>query len=170
MFPSANIVTNLIYTVLVQFLAQSKVLTDEAHQRMLTIGEPPTVVEQPHDEQHDQQEEGRGHCADDDKCHVRHFAKFLAKLVGKIERPSPLLEMFVTILEKLLFLRYFAVLRSAISVTRQKLSSLRLCSRCSPKLRGCHGIVGGKETGKSGAIGKSALFDDESYRIVGLLQ
>ena len=134
MFPSANIVTNLIYTVLVQFLAQSKVLTDEAHQRMLTIGEPPTVVEQPHDEQHDQQEEGRGHCADDDKCHVRHFLQCLnsgTKVVGKTERPSPLLEIFSTNLEKLLSVRDFAVLRTAISVTtRQKLSFLPLLSYC----------------------------------------
>ena len=59
---------------------------------------------------------------------------FFAKVVGKTERPSPLLEMFSTNLEKLLFMRYFAVLRSAISVTtRQKLSSLCFCSRCSPK-------------------------------------
>ena len=36
--------------------------------------------------------------------------KFFAKVVGKTERPSPLLEMFSTNLEKLLFMRYFAVL------------------------------------------------------------
>lgn len=37
--------------------------------------------------------------------------KFFAKVVGKTERPSPLLEMFSTNLEKLLFMRYFAVFR-----------------------------------------------------------
>ena len=31
------------------------------------------------------------------------------KVVGKTERPSPLLEMFSTNIEKLLFMRYFAV-------------------------------------------------------------
>lgn len=36
---------------------------------------------------------------------VDEFVKSSAKLVGKTERPSPLLEMFVTILEKLLFVR-----------------------------------------------------------------
>ena len=128
---------------------QSEVLADEAHQHVLTVGEPPAVVEQPQDEQHDQQEEGRGQGADDDKCHVCHFLYCMnsgAKLVGKTERPSPLLEMFSTNLEKLLFMRYFAVFRR------------------------CHGIVGGKETSKSGAVGKAALLDDESYRVIGFLQ
>ncbi len=63
----------LINTILVQFLAQAEVLTDEAHQHVLAVGEPPAVVEQSQDEQHDQQEEGRGQGADDDKCDVRHI-------------------------------------------------------------------------------------------------
>ena len=44
--------------------------------------------------------------------------KFFAKVVEMTERPSPLLEMFSTNLEKLLFMRYFA----------------KFCSRCSAKL------------------------------------
>lgn len=36
--------------------------------------------------------------------------KFFAKVVGKTERLSPLLEMFSTNLEKLLFMRYFAAI------------------------------------------------------------
>ena len=68
------------------------------------------------------------------------------KVVGKTERPSPLLEMFSTNLEKLLFMRYFAV------------------------FGGCHRIVSGKETGKGGAVGKPALFDDESNRVGRLFQ
>ena len=77
---------------------------------------------------------------------VDEFANLPTKLVGKTERPSPLLEIFSTNLEKLYFLR------------------------CSPKFGGSHGIVGGKKTGKSGAVGKPALLDDEPYRIVGLFQ
>ena len=43
--------TLLINTVLVQFLVQPEVLADEAHQHVLTFGEPPAVEEQPQDEQ-----------------------------------------------------------------------------------------------------------------------
>ena len=104
----------LIYTVLVQLLVQPEILADEANQHMLAVGEPPAVEEQPQDEQYDQKKEGRCQGADDDKCDVRHFLQCLnlgAKVVGKTERLSPLLEMFSTNLEKLLFMRYFAVFR-----------------------------------------------------------
>ena len=56
---------------------QPEILADEAHQHVLAVGEPPAVVEQPQDEQHDQKEEGRGECADDDKCDVCHFLQCL---------------------------------------------------------------------------------------------
>ncbi len=89
---------------------QAKILADEAHQHVLAVGESPAVIEKPQDEQYDQNKEGRCQSADDDKCDVCHFI-FCAKVVGKTERLSPLLEMFSTNLEKLLFMRYFAVFR-----------------------------------------------------------
>ena len=91
---------------------QTEILADESHQHVLAVGESPAVIEKPQDEQYDQKEEGRCQGADDDKCDVRHFLQCLnsfAKVVGKTERLSPLLEMFSTNLEKLLFMHYFAV-------------------------------------------------------------
>ena len=52
---------------------QSEILANEAHQHVLAVGEPPAVVEQPQNEQHDKQQEGCGQGADDDKCDVCHF-------------------------------------------------------------------------------------------------
>ncbi len=62
--------------VLVQFFLQPEILTDESHQCVLAVGEPPAVVKQPQDEHYNQQQEGRCQGADDDECHVRHFSVF----------------------------------------------------------------------------------------------